>query len=299
MLGIGKGDEVITAANSFIATAESITAVGARPVFVDVDNYYTIDAEKIEEKITNKTRALIAVHLYGQAAQIDVISEICNKHNIFLIEDSAQAHFSEFHNQYCGTFGVAACFSFYPAKNIGAFGDGGCIVTNDDKLAQNIRMYTNHGSKEKHVHVFEGINSRLDGIQAGILKIKLKYIDQWNQERLYAANYYTKLLSNIELVNTPEIRNNTLHTFHLYVIKTNQRDELQKYLLSKGIETGIHYPYALPFMPCYKYLNHVVNDFKFAYYNQDRIISLPIFPGMKNEQIEYVYEMIKEFYKKN
>ena len=297
-IGIGPGDEVITVANSWISTSETITQTGAKPVFVDIEpDYYHIDPQKIEEKITPKTKAIIPVHLFGQAARIDDIRKICEKHNLFLIEDCAQAHFATYQSRKVGTFGIAGTFSFYPGKNLGAYGDAGAIITNDDGLAIKALMFANHGSPRKHVHEMEGINSRMDGIQAAILSVKLKYIDKWNLARNENALTYNRLLAGIDQVQIPKIRENSVHIFHLYVIRTEKRDELAGFLNSKGIETGIHYPTALPFMPAYKYVGHQPNDFPVAHKYQGEIISLPMFPELKDDQIEYIANSIREFYR--
>jgi len=297
-LGIGPGDEVITVANSWISTSETITQAGAKPVFVDIEpDYYHIDPQRIEEKITPRTKAVIPVHLFGQAARIDAIQKICEKHNILLIEDCAQAHFATYQGRRAGSFGIAGTFSFYPGKNLGAYGDAGAIITNDDGLATRALMFANHGSLRKHLHDIEGINSRMDGIQAAVLSVKLKYIDEWNLARNKNALTYNHLLSSIDHVKTPKIRENSLHIFHLYVIRVEKRDELANFLKSKGIETGIHYPTALPFMPAYKYLGHKAEDFPVAHKYQEEIISLPMFPELKNDQIGYIADSIKEFYK--
>jgi dTDP-4-amino-4,6-dideoxygalactose transaminase len=297
-LGIGSGDEVITVANSWISTSETITQAGAKPVFVDIDpDYYHIDAGKIEDKISPKTRAVIPVHLFGQPASIEEIKAICKKHDLFLVEDCAQAHFATFNGQKVGTFGVAGTFSFYPGKNLGAYGDGGAIVTNDDGLAIKAKMFANHGSLRKHQHQIEGINSRLDGIQAAILNVKLKYIDGWNRARHQNALKYNERLSTLAQIQTPKVRENAFHIFHLYVIRTEKRDKLADYLKSKQIETGIHYPTALPFLQAYSYLRHEPSDFPVAHRYQDEILSLPMFPELNDPQIYYVTSVIKEYYK--
>ena len=297
-LGIGLGDEVITVANSWISTSETISQAGAKTVFVDIEpDYFNIDTEKIEEKITQSTKAIIPVHLYGQPAKIDRINEICKKYNLFLVEDCAQAHFAEYKRQKVGAFGIAGTFSFYPGKNLGAYGDAGAIITSSDEFAIKARMFANHGSLQKHKHEIEGINSRMDGIQAAILKVKLGYIDEWNRMRHKHALKYNELLSNIPEITTPKIRENSFHIFHLYVIRTPKRNELANYLKSKGISTGIHYPTALPFLPAYKYLDHKPSDFPVAYKYQNKILSLPMFPELSNEQIGYVVKSIKEFFK--
>ncbi len=296
MLGIGEGDEVITSALSWISTSETITQAGAKPVFVDIDEYYLIDANKIEEKITKKTKAIIPVHLYGQACEMDKIMAIANKNNLIVIEDCAQAHFAEFQGKKVGTFGLAATFSFYPGKNLGAYGDAGAIITNDDNLARKCRMYANHGALIKHHHEVEGINSRLDGIQAAILSVKLKYIDQWNNHRLAKAKIYNELLEKIYQITTPKIKNDSKHIFHVYCIQAERRVKLRHYLKDNNIETQIHYPTMLPFMPAYHYLGHKTRDFPNAFRIQDKILSLPIYPELDLEQINYIYEKIKTFY---
>ena len=296
-LGIGKGDEVITVANSWISTSETITQAGARPVFVDIDPaYYTIDHRLIEDKITPKTSAIIPVHLFGQPAEIKKIEQICEKHNLHLVEDCAQAHFAEYKGQKVGTFGIAGTFSFFPGKNLGAYGDAGAIITNDDDFAVKARMYANHGALIKHKHEVEGINSRLDGMQAAVLSVKLKYISGWNEKRLKNALLYNKLLTDIDSIAVPGINENVKHVFHLYVIRTDKRDALQKYLSEKGISTGIHYPTPLPLLPAYKYLNHTPSDFPIASDYMDKILSIPMFPELTEEQIQYIADCIKEFY---
>jgi dTDP-4-amino-4,6-dideoxygalactose transaminase len=295
-LGINTGDEVITAANTFIATSEAIVNVGAKPVFVDHDEYYGIDIHKIEEKITPQTRAIIPVHLYGQSAEMVEIVNICKKHSLILLEDCSQSHFCSYNGRYTGTFGKAATFSFYPGKNLGAYGDGGCIVTNDNDLAAQIRMYSNHGSPEKNVHSIDGINSRLDTMQAAVLLVKLKFIDNWNRKRNDAAMIYNEGLAKCPFVKTPILRKDCSHIFHLYVIQAEDRVGLQKYLAEKQIQTGLHYHTALPFMDCYTYMEHSFKDFPVSYYNQDRLLSLPIFPDITKDQLGYVIDNIIGYY---
>ena len=296
-LGIGSGDEVITVANSWISTSETITQTGAKVVFVDIEpDYFTIDASKIEEKITSKTRAIIPVHLYGQPAEIDTIKKICDAHNLYLIEDCAQAHFASYKGQKVGTFGNAATFSFYPGKNLGAYGDAGAIITNDDELADKMRMFANHGSLKKHEHEIEGINSRMDGLQAAILSVKLPYINEWNEKRHQNGLLYSDLLSDIEEIEIPKIRPDTEHIFHLYVIRAKERDKLQKYLGECNISTSIHYPVALPFMKAYGSLKHKPEDFPIACQYQDVILSLPMYPELSKASIMHVRDKIKEFY---
>lgn len=299
MLGIGAGDEVITVANSWISSSETITQTGARPVFVDVHpSYYSLDESLLEAKITSRTKALIAVHLQGQACELDIIKEICNRRNIHLIEDCAQAHFSEFKGKRTGLHGTAGSFSFYPGKNLGAYGDAGCMMTNDDALAEKCRMYANHGALKKPDHRMEGINSRLDSIQAAILGAKLPYILQWTEQRIKNAALYGKYLKGISEITLPAQRPDTRHTFHLYVIRTDRRDELMQYLKEREIETTVHYPVALPNLPAYKYLGHSPSDFPVASRLQKEILSLPMYPELTEEQISYIAGQIRSFFSK-
>ncbi len=296
MLGVGSGDEVITVANTWISTSETISQTGATPVFVDPDRYYTLDAKKVEYYITPKTKAIIVVHLTGQMAEVDTIKAICERHQLFLIEDCAQSHFSELNGKRASSYGIAATFSFYPGKNLGAYGDAGCIVTNNDELSEKFRMFANHGSLVKHKHLIEGINSRLDGMQAAILTAKLSHIMDWTNKRIENAFHFTQLLQDMEEIETPEIRPQSMHTFHLYVIKAKFRDELKTYLFKQGISTAIHYPTPLPFLPAYKHLGCQIEDFPVSAHNKERILSLPIYPELTREQIGYIVEMIKRFY---
>lgn len=303
-LGIGEGDEVITAANSFIATSEAITSAGAKVVFVDcLPNTYNIDASLIEDKITARTKAIIPVHLYGQPADMDKIKEIADKHGLYILEDSAQAHIAEYNSKNggwkkIGTFGNAATFSFYPGKNLGAYGDGGAIVTNNDEVAKKARMYANHGRISKYDHEFEGINSRMDGIQGAILDVKLKYLSGWVDKRRYVAHQYDNLLKDVPEIVLPYVNPKSKHVYHLYVIRTPKREELKKFLGEKGISAGVHYPIALPNLSAYKYLGHIPDDFPNASKFQNEYLSLPIFPELTQGQIEYIVEIIKEFFKK-
>jgi len=289
MLGIGPGDEVITTACSWIATSETISLTGATPVFVDIEpDYYCIDPSKIEEKITKRTKAVIPVHLYGQPADMDAITTICRKHKLFLIEDCAQAHFAEYKGQKVGTFGIAGTFSFYPGKNLGAYGDAGAIITNEDALAERMRMFANHGSKTKHDHDIEGVNSRMDGLQAAILSAKLPHIQKWNNKRGENAARYNQLLGGDPALITPRIRPGSTHIFHLYVVRAEHRDEIQVKLKEKGIETGIHYPIALPFLKAYARFGHKEADFPVAYHCQSRILSLPMYPELNTGAVATV-----------
>ncbi len=296
-LGISDGDEVITVANTFIATSEAITMTGARIVFVDCNkDTYNIDIDKLEQAITGKTKIIIPVHLYGQPAQMDKIMDVAKKHNLYVVEDAAQAHGAEYKHQRIGTIGDIACFSFFPGKNLGAYGDAGTIVTNDDGLARKVRMFANHGRIEKYNHEFEGTNSRLDGLQAAILDVKLKYLDKWTEQRRTIAKMYDAVLKDI--VITPSVLHDLKHVYHLYVVRIKNRDRVKEFLAEKGIATGIHYPIPLPFLKAYSYLGHKPADFPVAYSMKDEILSLPIHGDMTDEQVEYVVASLKDIVNK-
>jgi dTDP-4-amino-4,6-dideoxygalactose transaminase len=298
MLGIGKGDEVITTACSWISTSETISQTGATPIFVDIDEFFLIDPSQIVSKITSKTKAILPVHLYGQMADVRTIQSICKQHNLHLIEDCAQAHFSELDNQKAGLTGIAGTFSFYPGKNLGAYGDAGCILTNDEQLAIKCRQYANHGGVEKHEHLIQGINSRMDGLQAAILSAKLPYITQWTNERQQVADLYFDLLADLPQVTLPKVKKNSKHVFHLFVVETQNRTALQEYLTSKNVNTAIHYPTPLPFLKCYEQLNISAADVPIASKKQKSILSLPIYPELTEQQVIYVCDCIREFYLK-
>lgn len=298
MLGIREGDEVITVANSWISSSETITLTGARPVFADVHpEYYSLDETLLEAKINARTKAVIAVHLQGQACDIGAIKALCERHKLYLIEDCAQAHFSEYKGKRVGLHGVAASFSFYPGKNLGAYGDAGCIMTDDAELAEKCRMFANHGALKKPDHRMEGINSRLDSIQAAILSAKLPYILQWTEQRIRNAALYDHYLGGIPEISLPKVRPGTRHTYHLYVIRSGQRDHLMQHLQHHGIETAIHYPVALPNLPAYRYLGHPPSDFPVASRLQDEIISLPMYPELTESMIGYTADTIRSFFK--
>jgi len=286
-LGIKPGDEVITAAHSWIATSETITQAGGRVVFCDTrEDTFNIDPRLIETKITKATVGIIPVHLCGQPADMDEIMAIAKKHNLWVIEDCAQAHLATYKGSLVGTFGNAATFSFYPGKNLGAYGDAGCIVTNDDRLADWTATFARHGGKGEHV--MEGINSRMDGLQAAILNVKLPNLPAWTTARRRVAARYNELLSGIDDLATPKVAADRSHVYHLYVVAADQRDLLKKSLGDAGITTSLNYPKALPFYPAYSYLGHKPADFPAAYRNQSRILSLPIYPEMTDDMIQYV-----------
>lgn len=297
MLGIGPGDEVITAANSWISSSETITQAGAKPVFADVDpRYYTMDPRDVAAKITPQTRAILPVHLYGQACDMDALKALCQEHGLHLIEDCAQAHLAEYKGQRVGTFGQAGSFSFYPGKNLGAYGDAGGIVTCQAELGRDCRMYARHGALVKHDHQMEGINSRMDGIQAAVLRVKMPHLEEWTCRRIENARAYDRLLEGVSEVAAPAVRSDSRHVYHLYVIRASRRDELQKFLGSKGIQTGLHYPCPLPLLPCYRHMGHTPDDFPVASQLGQEILSLPMFAELSQAEIEYVAACIREFY---
>lgn len=294
--GIGEGDEVLVPAISWISTSEAVSSVGATPVFVDIEkDLFTINDGLIEKAITGKTKAIIPVHLYGQPANMPAIMEIARKHDLIVIEDCAQAHGAKVEGQTVGTFGHAASFSFYPGKNLGAYGDAGCMVTNDPAVADMARMISQHGQKGKHNHQIEGRNSRLDGLQAAILLAKLPYLEQWTEARIKKAAYYHSLLEDSG-VSLPVTKKGYRHVFHLYVIRcTGQsRERVQAMLAEEQIETAIHYPTPLPFLPCYKHRNFKDRDFPVAHAYHSQILSLPIYPELTDKAIERVSGIIKE-----
>lgn len=296
-LGVGAGDEVITVANSFIATSEAISQTGARVVFVDINpKTYNIDTSKIEDKITSRTKAIIPVHLYGQPAEMDEILQLAEKHNLKIVEDAAQAHGARYRDRIIGSIGDMACFSFYPGKNLGAYGDAGAIVTNDNALAKKARMLANHGRIDKYDHEIEGVNSRLDGLQAAVLRVKLKHLDVWSEARRKNAYLYNENLKGTNLVTPVEIAD-VKAVYHLYVVrvKEEQRQKLQDHLKSKGVATGIHYPIALPNLKAYAYLNHTPYDFPEATRASQEILSLPMYPELNANQIIFIAETVKDF----
>ena len=294
-LGIKEGDEVILPVNTFIATALGVSSMGAKPVFVDCeDGTYNIDTKKIEEKITSRTKAIIAVHLYGQPAEMDSIISIAQKHKLYVIEDACQAHGASYKDRRVGTFGIASAFSFYPGKNLGAYGDGGAVITNDADMTEKIKKLREYGQEKKYVHTERGTNSRLDGLQAAILRVKLRHLDGWNEKRRnVAACYYDNLKDlQIKLPVTMADRN---HVYHLFVIETDNRDELLQYMSRKEVFCGIHYPIPLHLQGAYRELGYKAGDFPVSERSASRILSLPVYPELKEEEINYVKTVIKEF----
>ena len=294
-LGVKPGDEVITSAHSWISTTETITQAGGRVVFRDTnEETFTIDPDDIERKITPATVGIIPVHLYGQAADMGAIMAVAKSHNLWIIEDCAQAHLARYKGQYVGTFGNAATFSFYPGNNLGAYGDAGCAVTNDDRLADWMESFARHGGKGDHV--MEGINSHMDGLQAAILNAKLPHLHAWTEARCRIAACYDDLLEEVGDVITPRVGPSRNHVYHLYVIRTENRDALREHLTQAGISTVLNYPKALPFYPAYAYLSHAPKDFPVACFNQSRILSLPMYPEITKEMIAHIVECIASFF---
>ena len=296
-LNIGKGDEVIVASNAYIASWLSVSNVGAKIIPVEPDlETFNIDVNKIEEKITPNTKVIMPVHLFGQSCRMDKIMNIAKKHNLYVVEDNAQAHLAKFNSKNTGTYGNINATSFYPTKNLGAIGEAGCITTDDKNLKDFVLSYRNYGSSQKYINDIIGTNSRLDEIQACILNVKLRYLEQWNSERKVIASKYDMLLSKCEDIKIPKKLDICEHVYHLYVIQSDKRDELQKYLTKRGIGTSIHYPIPPHLQKAYSSLNYKVGDFPIAEKLAKTSLSLPIYPGLKNEEIEYVCKTIIKFY---
>lgn len=295
-LGVKPGDEVIVPAHSWISTSETVTQAGGKVIFCDTrDIDFTIDVDAIDAKITDKTVGIIPVHLFGHPAQMDAVMRIAKKHNLWVIEDCAQAHLATFEGKQVGQFGDAATFSFYPGKNLGAMGDAGALVTGDAQLARRAARFARHGGLVKGTHEIEGINSRLDGLQAAILNVKLPHLVDWTKKRQQVADAYLQQLAGVGDLILPQIDARASHVWHLFVIRTKQRDALKSYLAENGIQTVINYPVALPFLDAYAYQNNAIEDFTVAYGHQSDILSLPIFPDMTGEQIEYTISKLIAF----
>lgn len=298
-IGLKPNDEVITTPFTFIATAETIVLLGGKPVYVDIDEKtYNLNPDLIEEKITEKTKAIIPVHLYGQPAEMDKILDVARRYNLYVIEDSAQALGSEYKGRKVCTFGDIACISFFPTKNLGAFGDAGMITTNNDDLAEKIRMIRVHGSKTRYNHEIIGVNSRLDTLQASILLVKLKYLDMWNERRIEIAKRYSDALSDVDDLIIPYSETYNKHIYHQYTVRTKHRDELAQFLKGKGIQTAVHYPIPLHLQKVFLHLGYKPGDFPISEQCSREVLSLPMFPELKDEEVDYVIESIKEFFKR-
>lgn len=293
-LGIGPGDEVIIPANTFIATAEGVSATGARVVFCDCEpDHYALDIDDARRKITHRTRAIIPVHLYGHPVDMTPVMALAMQHGLRVIEDASQAHGARCRGARIGTFGDAATFSFYPGKNLGAYGDGGAIVFKDEHHAGWARAFANHGSLIKYQHIMEGRNSRLDGIQAAVLSVKLRHIDFWNRNRRRIADRYSELLADVEGVLIPRAADWAEPVWHLYVVRLHERERIAQRLAEHGIVTGAHYPVALPFIEAYRYLNHTAADFPVAAAQMGELLSLPMYPELTDEQILYTVDALR------
>ncbi|MFC1508547.1 DegT/DnrJ/EryC1/StrS family aminotransferase [Candidatus Omnitrophota bacterium] len=294
--GIGQGDEVIVMPYTYIATALAISMTGARPVFVDIEEKtYNIDVSKIEKAITKKTKAILPVHLYGHPADMDPIMEIAKKHKLKVIEDSAQAHGALYKNKKIGSLGDIGCFSFYPTKNLGAFGDGGAIITDKEDVRDQLLLLRDYGRKDRYLHVLKGFNSRLDTLQAAILRVKLKHLDRWNEKRRENAALYTKLFKekNIDII-LPREADYAKDVYHLYPVRVKNREKVMNTLGDKGVRTLIHYPIPIHLQEAYKELGHKKGDFPVSERCCEEILSLPMYPELKSDEIKYVVETLSE-----
>lgn len=291
-MGIGPGDEVITVAHTFIATSEAISMTGARPVFVDIkEDTMLMDPELLEQAITPRTKVIMPVHLYGQPCDLDAIMEIADRHGLKVIEDAAQAHGARWRGRRVGSMGEAACFSFYPGKNLGAFGDAGAIVSQDEELLERVRMLANHGRLEKYTHKVEGVNSRLDGLQAAILRVKLRHLDEWNESRRRLADFYFETLSGNEL-QMPVVDEKALPVWHLFVVRVADREAFQQKLKDQGIATGVHYPVPLHLQPACHYLGIPLGSLPVTEEVSGEVVSLPMYPELTAAQMETVVSAI-------
>lgn len=294
ILDIGVGDEVLVQGNTYIASVMGITKNGATPIFIEPDNYFNIDVDKIEKAITSKTKAIMVIHLYGQASQMDKIMSIATKYNLKIIEDCAQAHGAEFDNKRVGSFGDISCFSFYPTKNLGAFGDAGAFVTNNKDYAEKAKMLRNYGSSKKYFFEEIGYNSRLDEIQASLLNVKLKHISELTEERRNIACRYINEIKN-EYIILPNIKSGATHVWHLFVIKSIYRNKLHDYLIENEIETAFHYPQPPHLSKAYGFLKHEVGDLPITEEYSNQVLSLPLYNGMTDDEVTYVISKLNSF----
>lgn len=294
ILGIGKGDEVIVQGNTYIASVMGITINGATPIFVEPDEYYNIDADAIESKITDKTKAILVVHLYGQASNMGKIMEVARKYHLRVVEDCAQSHGATFDGKMTGTFGDIGCFSFYPSKNLGAFGDGGAIITNDEKIAEAVRVFRNYGSEKRYYNRVVGTNSRLDEMQAGLLRVRLAHLPELEAEKRQICNRYLEELSD-DYFELPKIREKSTHIWHQFVIRTEYRQQLMDYLNEKEIGTIIHYPIPPHMAEAYQYLNVPVGSLPVTEKYAKTVLSIPLYNGMTQEEQSYVIDAMNRF----
>ena len=295
-MGIGPGDEVITVAHTFIATSEAISMTGARPVFVDIkEDTMLMDPALLERAITPRTKAIVPVHLYGQPCDLDAIIEIAERHGLKVIEDAAQAHGARWRGRRVGSIGDAACFSFYPGKNLGAYGDAGAVVSQDEELIERIRMLANHGRLEKYTHKMEGVNSRLDGLQAAILRVKLRHLDEWNESRRRLADYYMERLTFPDLI-LPLVSESAQPVWHLFVVRSGERDRLQAQLKSEGVATGVHYPVPLHVQPAYEHMAIPHGTLPITERVAKEVVSLPMYPELTEDNIDSVCSALAGVY---
>lgn len=294
LLNIGKGDEVIVQGNTYIASVMGITINGATPIFVEPDDYFGIDVDKIEEKITDKTKAILVVHLYGAASRMDKLTALCKKYNLKLVEDCAQSHGACFNGQMTGTFGDIGCFSFYPSKNLGAFGDGGAVVVNDEQLAKDFKMFRNYGSDKRYYNKVVGANSRLDELQAGLLRVRLNHMQELTEEKIAIAQRYSRKIQNNK-IQLPEVATGASCVWHQYVIRCNQRQELIEYLNEKEIGTIIHYPIPPHLSEAYQYLGYKKGYLPITEKLADTVLSIPMYNGMTKEEQDYVIDALNTF----
>ncbi len=294
-LGVKLGDEVITVSNTAVFTVSAISFANAKPVFSDIDSqYYTMDPTRIEDTITGKTKVILPVHLYGQPCDMDRILQIAKKHNLKVIEDACQAHGAEYKGRKAGTMGDLGCFSFYPSKNLGAYGDGGIIVTNNSDLAEKLKMLRNGGQEKRYYHKIKGFNNRLDEIQAAILRVKLKHLNEWNEKRRNIAEMYNKLINNL-LITKPEEAGYAKHIYHLYVIRCRKRNELQKYLTENKIGTQIHYPIPVHLQEAYEDLEFPKGAYPITERYANEILSLPMYPELEDAEVQYICRALNKF----
>jgi len=294
LLGVGEGDEVIVQSNAYIACVMGITMNSATPVFVEPDEYFNLDVSKIEEVITPKTKAILAVHLYGQASDMKSIMEIAERHNLHVVEDCAQSHGARQNGKMTGTFGDVGCFSFYPSKNLGAFGDAGAVVVNSAELDEKFRVYRNYGSEKRYYNRVVGTNSRLDELQAALLRVRLKYLDSLNEERTVLCNRYLNKINNHNF-KLPQIRKGSETVWHQFVVQVSDRNKCIEYLKSKGIETLVHYPIPPHLSEAYSYLEHKKSSFPIAENFSDTVLSLPLYNGMTEDEQGYIIKVVNEY----
>lgn len=295
-LGLQPGDEVITSAHSWIASSETITQAGGRVVFADTDASFTLDPAQVAARITPRTKGIVPVHLYGQPADMDAIMSLAAQHGLWVVEDCAQAHLATFRGRQVGTFGDAATFSFYPGKNLGAMGDAGCLVTNRDDVADFSAKFARHGGKQKGTHEIEGINSRLDGLQAAVLNVKLPHLPSWTRKRQALASEYDQRLAGMGDLRLPQVHPGRDHVYHIYAVQTRQREALRIHLASRGVQTQINYPTALPFLPAYRHLGLKPADYPVAHTVQGETLSLPLYPEIQPSQVDALIAGIRDFF---